>query len=415
MTAHLTARRTLYVAGLLLLLPCSGTLRAEEADPAIDGKPLSELVKQLKSENKGLQLRAAKVLVEAPAELRPKMMPRMMELLKSERENDKYVAALVLGQCGPAARAAVPDLLPMLEGTQYERNRAAAAKALGLILKDAKPDEEVEKVAQALAKKFNEDYDKYPDVRREAACALGMIGPAAKSCVPKLTAGLTDFQEHSADHFTVRMAAAWAAGRMGPASECHMDRLLSMLNSEIDLASAVVWAIGEIGPVKDNVVPNVTNRLEKALIGAGFRVGAFSYRVGPMTEGTLQEYLDCCFATLAKFGPKSKSAVPLMNRCISEGDWTAPHRIRSAIGAFKVLRAVGPEAKEALPAIEKALQVKRFDDRIPAATVEEFKKEAQAALESVSAPSSPSEVPEGLRRTGKSQEPAKDPKPEATK
>jgi len=119
-----------------------------------------------------------------------------------------------------------------------------------------------------------------------------------------------------------------------------------------------------------------------------------------MTEGTLQEYLDSCFGTLAKFGAKSKSAVPLMVRCISEDDWAAPHRFRSAVGAMKVIRAVGPEAKEALPAIEKALQVKRFDDRIPAATVEEFKKEAQAALDAVS---------------GKTPEPAKESKPEAAK
>jgi hypothetical protein len=108
-----------------------------------------------------------------------------------------------------------------------------------------------------------------------------------------------------------------------------------------------------------------------------------SFPVGEITDGTAEEYRFFVYKVLAKFGAKSKSAVPLMVRCISEGDWYAPHRIRRALGACMVLRAVGPDAKEAQPALEKAVQVQRFDDRIPAETVETFKKEAQAALSAV--------------------------------
>ena len=111
---------------------CCGAAWAEE-DPAIasdDGaerKPLSEWVNQLRSANCGLQLKAARALSKAPAEMYAKIVPQVIPVLKSERENDKFVAAQVLGNYGPAAKAAVPDLLPMLKGTQYERNRAAAA------------------------------------------------------------------------------------------------------------------------------------------------------------------------------------------------------------------------------------------------------------------------------------------------
>jgi HEAT repeat protein len=383
-----TSQGFLSAAACVCLL--AGAARAEEEDPLIGEKPLSELVKQLRSENKGLQLRAAKALAEAPAELRPKMMPRMKELLKSERENDKYVAAQVLGTCGPAARDAIPGLLPMLEGTQYERNRAAAAKALGQILKDAKPDEEVEKVTQALIAVFP---DKYSDVRREAVVACGTIGPAAKSCIPHLPRMFDDAAHHAkpvggpswSEMYMVHSGAAWTAGRMGPLAACHIDRLIAMLNGDRDISTTVVWAIGEIGPVNDNVVPNLVNRLEKTLYGeyGGFAVGALSFPVGEITEGTQEEYRFFVYKVLAKFGGKSKSAVPLMVRCISEGDWHAPHRIRRALGACMVLRAVGPDAKEALPALEKAVQVQRFDDRAPAGIVEAFKKEAQAALEAV--------------------------------
>jgi HEAT repeat protein len=121
------------VCGLLLVSICAFA----GDDPQIGDKPLSELAKQLRSDNRGLQLRAAKALTNAPVELKPIIMPKVLPLLKSERENDKFVAAQVLGECGPVARTAVPDLLPMLEGTHFERNRAAAAKALGQIPKDS--------------------------------------------------------------------------------------------------------------------------------------------------------------------------------------------------------------------------------------------------------------------------------------
>jgi hypothetical protein len=49
----------------------------------------------------------------------------------------------------------------------------------------------------------------------------------------------------------------------------------------------------------------------------------------------------------------------------------------------RVLRAVGPAAAEAVPTLEKAVQMARFDGRIPKETVEEFQREASAALAAV--------------------------------
>lgn len=369
----------------------AGMAMAEGEDPKIDGKPVSQWLKQLRSDNRGLQLRATQPLIKVPKELQAGLVPQLIPILKSPRENDKFVGAQILGEYGPVARPAIPDLLPMLEGTEYERNRAAAAKAFGQILQDAKPDDEVEKVTQALVKIFP---DKYSDVRREAVKACGMIGPAAKSCIPELPRMFDDHKYHArpqrgpshAEMYMVHSAGAWTAGRMGSLAACHIDRLISMLNGDRDISTTVVWAIGEIGPVHDNVIPNIVNRLEKTIYGQyeGFSVGALSYLVGDITKGTKQEYRDYCFANLAKFGVKSKSAVPLMVRLISEDNWTSGHRIHNAIGAMKVLAAVGTEAKEALPAIEKALKVNRFDNRIPAETIEAFKKQAQAALAAVS-------------------------------
>ena len=199
------------------------------AGPQVGDKPLSELLKDMRSKNRGDQMRAARALSEAPTNLHARIMPQVIPVLKSERENDKFVAAQVLGVYGPIARSAVPDLLPMLKGTQYERNRAAASKALGQILKDAKSDKEIDEVTTALIEAFK---DQYPDVRREAVTACGMIGPAAKACIPKLAPLLNESQGAPCGQ---SVAAAFTCERMGPLAKEHVDLLSA------DYSACLCW------------------------------------------------------------------------------------------------------------------------------------------------------------------------------
>jgi hypothetical protein len=332
--------------GLCCLAACGGISYAGDDDPVIDEKPLSQLIKQLRSENRGFQLRAAQSLAKAPAELCPKIVPSLIPLLKSERENDRFVAAQTLGNYGPAARAAVPELLPVLEGTQYERNRAAAAKALGQILKDAPPNEEVEKVADALIRKIDADYDKYSDVRREAVTALGMIGPAAKACIPKLVRAMTESKQFGSgqdqEYRLVRRATAWTCGRMGPLAAEHVDRLIAMMHSEGTVCPEVPEAIGCVGPVHDNVAPNLVDFLEKG--------ASRDWRHHPDSKLA-------AWKALEKFGPKAAPAVPLIARFLRENRGTEepPDLV---IQWFAVLRAAGPAAKDALPQVQRYVDPK---------------------------------------------------------
>jgi HEAT repeat protein len=325
----------------LLVLGTTAILAAVEADePTIEGRPISELIKQLEDSNRGIATRAARALANAEQKDQPKLVPILIPYLSSDRENTRAPVAQALGEYGPTARAAVPHLLPLLQGTQFERVRAAAAKALGQILKDAESSEEVEKVTQALTAKFNEDYDKYSDVRREAVRALGMIGPAAKSCIPKLTRALTDFKLHSDEHTMVRQQAAWTCGRMGPLAAEHIDRLISMLQQEGENMPETAEAIGKIGPVHENVVPNLMDKIERARYAdswAALKIAAFD--------------------ALASFGPKSAPAVPLIKRLLPNiGNKSSfEDNVGIRISMLKALAAAGKEAAPAGAEIEAQL------------------------------------------------------------
>jgi hypothetical protein len=335
---------------------------SQEDDPVIEEKPLSQLVKQLRSENRGLQLKASQTLSKAPAELHAQIVPLVIPVLKSERENDKFVAAQILGNYGPPARVAVPDLLPMLQGTQYERNRAAAAKALGQIFKDAEPSEEVDKVTAALVKAFT---DKYSDVRREAVTACGMIGPSAKACLPDLVPRFDDTEWlKDSECFLVRKATAWTCGRIGPPAAVHIDRLIAKLHAEGSRASEFVEAIGGIGAVHDNVVPNIVDVMERQDRGIGWQVQGYE--------------------ALEKFGAKSAPAVPLLARFLKE------HRLHPhcTVAAIRVLKAVGPEAREAVPVLQTYHEIKQYrswDQNFRATTAEELQQMRQLSREAVEA------------------------------
>ncbi|MBA4388180.1 MAG: hypothetical protein C0404_09380 [Verrucomicrobia bacterium] len=325
-------RVVVVLAGLLL----TAHMAAAGEEPQVGDKPLSELLKQLRGENRGLQMRAAKALSEAPTNLHATIMPQVIPVLKSERENDKFVAAQILGVYGPMSRAAVPDLLPMLKGTQYERNRAAAAKALGQILKDAKSDKEIDDATAALVDAFK---DSYEDVRREAATACGMIGPAAKACIPSLTPLLKE--PPTAVPNMVSVAAAGTCERMGPLAKEHVDLLLTLVHRYAsDQTPAYVLALGAIGPVQDNIVPNIYDFMER---GAAWR----------MVE---------TWQVLQKFGPKAEQVIPFAKRFLTNPQFYGLNdgrtRELTVIEAMKFLQVAGPKAVDVLPQVESLINYK---------------------------------------------------------
>jgi len=324
-------------------LACAAAFGEDEI--VIKGKPLSRWMKDMKGENRGLQLRASRALTEATAEQVPKIVPELIPLLGDARENTRLPAAQILGEYGPAARAAVPQLLPLLEGTQFERNRAASAKALGQILRNANSSPEVDGVVKALIPRFT---DKYQDVRRESVRACGMIGPAAKACIVHLTPPLT---EPIPTCFGVRREAAWTCGRMGTLAREHIDRLIANMHAESTHSNSVCdptvfEAIARIGLVHENVIPNMIDAMEAR---GKWQMGDFPVKACWMAG------LDA----LGSFGAKGKPAVPFLHK-LARGKvktWE-PADVGALIKVVKALGAIGPDSREAVPALKKLQSLK---------------------------------------------------------
>jgi hypothetical protein len=190
----------------------------------------------------------------------------------------------------------------------------------------------VEKVTQALMAVFE---DKYSDVRREAVTACGMIGPAAKSCVPALSKRFDDTEWlKDPECILVRRAAGWTCGRMGTHGAVHVDKLIGMMQNEGERAPEYVEALGAIGAVQDNVIPNIMSKLEKVHAGNPGEVGWFKHHA---------------FVALSRFGDKSLVALPLTKKILSNL-WGKEAAI-ALQGAMKYVAAMGPKAKDLVPEI----------------------------------------------------------------
>ncbi|MCX5792627.1 MAG: HEAT repeat domain-containing protein [Elusimicrobia bacterium] len=105
-----------------------------------------------------------------------KLIPQLISSLKSREPAVRFHAARTLGMLGPAAGAAIPVLLMMLNDTGMNSTvGVTAADAFARIAPDPVP-----RLMAALK-------DKDLETRRNVACALADLGPRAGAAVPLLT------------------------------------------------------------------------------------------------------------------------------------------------------------------------------------------------------------------------------------
>jgi HEAT repeat protein len=274
----------------------------------------------------------------------------------------RNAAINTLGKIGPAA---FPSMAHLLASRDVGQRRAAAFAIRQFV---AEMEDGV-KVFLPLA----EDDDWF--VRREAVRGLGEAGKGNEKAAEALLAALEDERPE-----VVRYAAL-ALGGIGGRSDREGQALADLLvNHQAGIRSAAVYGLGQMGeeasPYAENVLDLLKNDSKR---GVRIQAALAYYRISGDATAALAELdksLPCSDAglcrdalrALAEMGPAAGPTVPKLVQMLDK------EQLRSL--AVAALAAIGPGAKEALPALRQA-----------AATVGEadstFRKEVEEALAAI--------------------------------
>lgn len=223
-------------------------------------------------------------------------------------------------------------------------------------------------------------------VRVEAIDRLGHFGAKAAEAVPALVELL---QDSSA---AVRAHAARSLGKIGPAAKSAMPALAKLAGDpEKSVRGAVVTAIGAIHPDPNVAVPVLVKiirdaepavriRALRSLVSLGKPA---ALELGKMLEDDSLEYW--AELGLAELGPEAKEAVPALVKELNDAH---PESRRESILA---LAAMGPNASEAVGALTKALDdpMVRGAAAYALGRIGEAAKPAESKLQALSAEDNP--------------------------
>ncbi len=300
------------------------------------------------------------MVLHAVSETGAEAVPFLLDAL--ERKESRYWACLALGQVGKGAAQAVPKLLEIADdaenGQGLGEHRMEALMALAAIQpSDAKS---VSTIAAHLD-------DKFAGAQFAAAFALGSIGPAAKTTGSQLMKARTSRNEF------LKVTAAWALVKIYTGDE----RIKEMLNtslpilvegaksSDASVRAAVARSLGDLfgtkGPAHRKANPQTSLLALIGLLGdskeavvsqAVEGLAAFGADAVPLTSKALQNprlRLEAVIV-LKRLGPDAKNAVPDLVRAMSK---EKELNVRREI--FFALAAIGPGSEEAIPELIKAL------------------------------------------------------------
>jgi HEAT repeat protein len=269
------------------------------------------------------------------------MVPLVVKLLQ---DSDPAVQMRILQTVSEAGPAAMPGLLKALQ------NEKAAYWAC-LVLRDMGPAGK--EAVPALAEKLK---DPRPEVRQEAALALGAMPAAAVSVLPQIAAVIDD--EHAC------VAATFALGQIGQIPASVETKIRSNANSDDKFLSTVSsWTLARAHPTDKELLREAAERL-----------------VGRITDEDPFVRVAAARA-LAALPPAPEITVPLFERALQNADETTTHYALDALASLgapavprlievlkhKKLRSqasyiLGETGPAAAPATESLAQLVKDDD-----------------------------------------------------
>jgi HEAT repeat protein len=244
-------------------------------------------------------------------ELRRQATEQIFERLQDQDPFVRVAAARALAALPPAPEITIPIFEKMLKNADSATIQHAM-DALASLGAPAVP-------------KLVEIMKQHKDLRIQVAYILGQIGPAAAAATDALAQQVAD------DDFNVSTEAVLALAKIGPAAGSAVPALMTALQKpNCSNAHAIIYALGKIGPkaaVAEPILLKDMNGKDASLAV----VSAWAYtQIQPRTAKIAATVVPVLAAGLSDSLPETRKA------------------------AAEALGELGPMAREAIPALQKA-------------------------------------------------------------
>jgi HEAT repeat protein len=294
------------------------------------------------SEGQNVRDEASKALVQIGEE----SVTPLTDLLKHKDSQVRRAAALTLGGLGPNAIAAIP---PLAEALTDREAGSAAGESLARYGASAVPS----------LNKALQDHREY--VRKNAVGGLVKLGASTEGVLVGLGRAIRDGDR------AVRSSAADALVRAGKNGVEPLAKALEDPDEEVRLTSVralrrlksdAVGALTQLGKTLKDGNTNVCGEAAEVLAGLGKPAVALLIE-GLKHDGGVQHdnaHTHICAAkALGKIGPDAKEAVPALQNALKDSNIIVRHEAVTALGN------IGPDAKPAFPAIVELIRGKKIN------------------------------------------------------
>lgn len=250
---------------------------------------------------------------------------------------------------GAGARAAVPALKRMLEDLSPEY-RQFAVTALGSLGKLAEPA-----VPELI--KLLDDSSNLP-LRKQASIALGNVGPSAAKALPALKKIVLSYElPKDRNEYLEREHYLYVMTRIGAPA---VGTLSELLDSQVpETRQHVVLAFEALGPTAVKAAPRLEKLLEDESRWVRFAAARALWKIAkhkdvvPAFVDMINEEGDMTLRTeiawtLSKMGPDAKDALPALQKLVAEAnkDGAGPRNDNFHATVLNAIYRIDPKARE---------------------------------------------------------------------